>query len=236
MEFYSEISQAYDQIFPFNADKFSFLSEDLSASGSVLDVACATGGYSKNFFEKGFSVTGIDLDSPMIELAKMRYAGISFLAMNMLDIDTIEGDFNCIFCIGNSLVHLPDIESVELFLQKAFHKLSELGFLKLQIINYDRIVHNRITSLPTIKGKNFTFTRNYRLVKNDRYVEFNTILTQGKKVMKNSVRLLTLRKLELTNLLKKAGFTAINHFGSFQSTQFIDDSIPLIITAQKPRK
>lgn len=54
-----------------------------------------------------------------------------------------------VISFGNTIEHLPTKESVETFF-KAVHKiLKPEGLLIVQIINYDRVIDQDITSLPS---------------------------------------------------------------------------------------
>lgn len=249
MAFYEEIAQHYDDIFPVAAAQREFL---LTLAGPapcrVLDVACGTGGYSAALAEAGHETLACDLDPAMVGRAAARPGVFAFAAdMSRLD-QTPELNnltFGLVFCIGNSLVHLPDRETAAATLVQ-FHKLLEPGGrLLLQIINYDRIIDQQIPGLPAIENPaaGLRFTRQYRLDAESGRVAFTTELIladqSGSLKMRsfvNTVELLALRSGELQQFCRQAGFADIRLYGGFSGQPFeIQKSQPLVLVAQKSR-
>lgn len=249
MAFYEEIAQHYDDIFPVAAAQREFL---LALAGPapcrVLDVACGTGGYSAALAEAGHETLACDLDPAMVERAAARPGVLAFTAdMSRLDLtpELKNLTFGLVFCIGNSLVHLPDRETAAATLVQ-FHKLLEPGGrLLLQIINYDRIIDQQIPGLPAIENPaaGLSFTRQYQLAAGTGRVAFTTELIladlSGSRQMRsyvNIVELLALRSGELLQYCQQAGFADIRLYGGFSGQPFeIQKSQPLVLVAEKPR-
>lgn len=243
MGFYEQISKYYDYIFPVGAEQLDFIKSSAgSPPGRLLDVACGTGGYSEALAKSGYSVVSVDLDGKMVEMAREKAANgqldMKVLQCDMGNItDTVSGSFDCIFCIGNSLVHLDDIESVRNSLGQMHAKLLTGGHLLLQIINFDRIFKYGISSLPEITSNDagLSFLRNYRHNRVSGKIHFDTTLTiedkSGFSKYDNSVELLPLTSLELISLMKAEGFGSIEIFGDFNRGSFTADSYLLVIDA-----
>ena len=125
-DFYSSIVKYYEEIFrPSNA-QINFLYE--SAKGiKVLDIACGTGKVAENLNKRGKEVLGIDLEPEMIDIAKMKN-GVDAKVMNMLDVSEIDGYFDLVYCIGNSLPHLSDLNEIEYFISEVKKKITN-GYL-----------------------------------------------------------------------------------------------------------
>lgn len=233
MSFYSEICQNYDQIFPLKQVTLNFLSKELDDHSHLLDVACATGSYSFELSKQGHKVLGIDLDEGMIKMAQAKYPKIPFEVRNMLHINEIEEEFDQIFCIGNSLVHLGSLEEIKDFFIKSHQRLKSNGLIKIQIINYDRILDQGIKELPTITTDHLSFIRKYELSKDQRFVSFNTELITKEERYENSVKLLTLNKHEVETLLKETNYKDIEFFANFKGDPYDKGAIPLIFCAKK---
>lgn len=224
---YNDYAKYFDKIFPASNSTVDFL--DMHFIGTtVLDIGCGSGEYTNALFNKGYNVTGIDLDSEMITYAKQKNSAIPFHVENMLAMN--DKKYDNLYCIGNTLVHLPTKEAIQLFLNKCFHKLND-GSLILQIINYDRIIDQNITSLPTIENADITFKRNY-ILSNDK-VTFSTILTTSKHTYHNSVDLIPLQKKELEEYLHIAGFKSITCYDGFSNTLYHKNSYALVVEAKK---
>ncbi len=206
----------------------------------MLDIACGTGNYSIALARKGYSVCGLDLDENMIAAARRKAAGndVSFVAGNMLDVDMVFRDrmFDLIFCIGNSLVHLGDRDSVTELVKKAFGLLCKNGIFIAQIVNYDRIVRFRIESLPAIERAEHgvTFTRNYEFTEEKpARIDFKTEIRYGGAVIANSVKLLALQSGELVDIVQSAGFSDIRLSGGYDESRYDENSMATVIKALK---
>lgn len=240
MKFYEMLVKSYDTIFPFQPDTFRFIREGLHAGDKVLDAACGTGTYTLPLQEEGILACGVDLEEAMIEEAekKRQRLGIDgdFVVSNMLDIDLVsEGDLRRIFIIGNSLVHLHSLDEVRNFLASAYDLLAKEGDLLLQIINYDRILDQKITKLPDIRvpEAELLFLRRYQYDPAIHKVEFSTTLTLGTESRTSTVDLLPLRRAELEEALNECGFTEIDVYGDFKKSPWTPDSMMLVMAARK---
>ena len=239
MPLYNDLSSIYDIIFPENQAVTEFLSSGLTAQTRILDIACGTGNYSIALAEKGHDVTGIDLDAAMIGAAQRKTAGrtVSFASGNMLDIDRMFHGrrFGLIYCIGNSLVHLPDKDSVSEFARKVSALLEPQGTCLIQIVNYDRIVKHHVESLPSIDKKDdgVTFVRNYEFIEQSEQIRFNTEILSGGEKITNSVQLLALQSADLVSILRSAGFGEIRLFGGYDGSVYSVESMATIVKALK---
>ncbi|MDF2987683.1 MAG: methyltransferase family protein [Eubacterium sp.] len=241
MEFYQQISKYYDYIFPTGKDQLNFLKEVAGKPPkTVLDVACGTGGYSLELCRQGYNVTAVDLDNKMLEQLgeKMKADGssVEIIQANMLQVDQkLSSKFNLAFCIGNSLVHLENIQQIKEFLSNTKKLLENDGSLVLQIINFDRIILRDIKSLPTIENKDvgLTFERNYNYDKQNKSISFLTRLNVEGKSYDNQVPLYPLRQDELIEALTAAGFKKLKLFGDFNGNEFDEyNSYMLVLWAR----
>jgi 2-polyprenyl-3-methyl-5-hydroxy-6-metoxy-1,4-benzoquinol methylase len=241
LAFYEELSKYYDTIFSKEEVTANFLKNGLSDKNRILDLACGTGTYSIEIAKDGHSVVGIDLDKTMIEKAKAKSEvenlTVSFYAEDMRKFKAIANDnlYDMIFCIGNSLVHLNNSDDILQLFRDIHGSLKEAGWMVIQIINYDRIINNNITSLPTISRNDdgVKFVRNYSRTSDKSIINFNTELIvtdeDDEKTYKNSVPLLALRSNEILELAESAGFSNYQLFGGFNSSEFNEDSYALIL-------
>ena len=242
MGFYEQISKYYDYIFPAGDRQLEYIR---NAAGEppkrLLDVACGSGGYSVALAKAGYSVTAVDLDEKMVELAKAKTLkeglGIKVLACNMLDIGKqFRGaSFDLVFCIGNSIVHLGSKKDILGALSQMLSVLKPGGTLVLQIINYDRIMKYHVSGLPAIVDKDIglEFTRNYIYDKNKGIINFNTLLTVdgagGRETYENSIELFPLLSGDMAELMKKAGFSGVEMYGDFVGSPYNDESYMLVV-------
>ena len=236
MKLYNEISKYYDILFPLNFDTLNFLNNNLK--GKVLDLGCGTGLYAKNLDNKFTSVTAIDIDYNMIQSIKeSKNSNVNAICCNIKTIDEVfqNEKFDSIYCIGNTLVHLEDLNSINDLFSKIYNLLTQEGMLIIQIINYDRIIKSSISKLPKIEDKDneLVFERNYEYNKNTNRISFITTLKVSNKELHNQTILIPLMSEELTELLINNGFDVKSKFGNFNEQEFNENSYHLIIKAKK---
>lgn len=242
MGFYEQIAPYYDYIFPAGEQQLEFIKKVAGRTPQkILDIACGTGEYSISLAQQGYNVWATDIDAEMVHRAQKKaienkVAVKTFVSdMRQLDQHTNEL-FDCIFCIGNSIVHLGDADSILTAVIQMKNRLAPSGKLILQIINFDRILSKGITALPTIQNNeiDLEFHRNYIRDKERGLIYFDTVLTvkEGNAPSRftNRVELFPLLASSLKEILTKAGFRSINFYGGFDQESYIPDESFLLVT------
>ncbi len=240
MNFYKSIADYYEQIFPLNKTQVEFVKGSFPEPEklSLLDIGCGTGSLSIELSKIFNEVIAIDLDTSMIDKAlEKEYPKVDFRVMNMLDIEQGFGQqsFDSVICFGNTLVHLESLKSILDFFFQTKKILRENGKLLFQIINYDNIIDIGISGLPTIENEAIKFVRNYTYYPAKNSIAFETILTikKSKQQIKNTIQLYPLRKAEIEELLRQAGFSDWKFYGNFMRDALTEKSIPLVVEADK---
>lgn len=241
MEFYQAISKHYDAIFPLGEAQLKLLLEEFACKKKILDLACGTGTYALALGAKGFQVYGLDLDASMVAEAKSKAeqeGRAEFLVADMQECVKLfpPKSFGGIFCIGNSLVHLPSKEHLSTLVKNVFDLLEEGGVFISQIVNYDRVLHYSVTELPVIHNRQakVKFIRKYKYNEEQRRIIFSgTLEVEGEKPVTNSVTLLPLLKDEMIAMHQEAGFKHIETLGGFRREPFTLDTQALVVVARK---
>lgn len=240
--FYETLSDYYDKVFPLSNPCKSFIEKQLTkTTNKLLDVGCSTGELDIFLGEKGYNVLGIDLDNKMIQMANdkinNREIPVQFKAINMENLqEDLSGEtFDGIISIGNTLVHLTETTQIKEVLKQMAFLLNPQGVLIIQIINYDRIITQNVTHLPTIRNENISFIREYEYDENDNKVLFKTVLNviNENKKYENEISLFPLRYETLKSILLELGLKNIQWYGNFNGDPYEWDSYATIVTAQK---
>jgi SAM-dependent methyltransferase len=262
-EFYSSISKYYSEIFPFQPMQLQFVKSmlgDLSRK-QILDIGCATGELAFQMAQTGACVTGIDLNDDLLLQAKMKCSGFPALGAggqsayvseceselaspnpkfqhgNMLELKTDfhSGQFHAGLCFGNTLVHLQNTELVQQTLAGVYAVLKTGGHFLLQILNYDYILHERVTTLPVIETEIIRFIRKYRFSENGPLIYFQTelLIKSENKTTVNETPLFPIQSNQLYHLLQNAGFTEIQFYSSFKMEPFGGKHLPLVVSCRK---
>lgn len=248
-EYYEAIARHYDEIFPMNPTTLAFLREQAGAAPShVLDIACGNAAYAAALASEGYHVEGVDLDAGMLRASeeKRQEQGLAenlrLLLGDMLQLDSLGlAEPDMAFCIGNSLVHLPGQAQISTFLEKLNGLLRPNGRLVIQILNYHRILHHKLTQLPITRRSDGSvlFERLYdydvpQAPDALRRILFHTRLHAEGMIHESRIPLIALRPEELQALLEEAGFCDIQLFGDFKRASFDpESSYTLVATAEK---
>jgi glycine/sarcosine N-methyltransferase len=244
-EFYQSIAPWYDRIFPVDPAAVSFtagrigIPADGAPALSVLDAGCGTGGLAHGLAGLGFRVTGIDSDGEMVRLATEKcraFPNTRFEVMDLRDAGSrfYGASFSAVVCLGNTLVHLTSREEISGFIRKVRGLLKKGGLFLVQILNYDRILDQGVTVLPTLEDEKVRFERIYRQEAGSERFWFRTVLTvkSGPRKIENAVPLIPLRRGELAGMLVNAGFSGVEWFGDFNGDPLTDASLPMIVEAR----
>ncbi len=243
MGFYQALSRYYDELFPASPQTCDFLERFLRPGGSALDVACGTGNYACALAQRGYRVVGVDLDAEMIKRALEKVSGSNprFLKGDMLKVrEILFESFDLVYCIGNSLPHLPDEEAVAWALHGFFSLTEPGGALVLQTVNFDRVFETGRTEFPPIERAGVRFERDYVP-----YPECGRVIFVGKITVSRGgrtrsaterIKLLAVKREELTALVEAAGFRRLEVFGDFKGSPWSGASPATVISAYRPEE
>lgn len=259
---YNRLSDYYDQIFTFEESIAEKLEREFpkKEKGTLVDLACGTGTYTIHLAEKGYTLLGIDLDEEMIERAIQKISKekgslrerLAFRSGNMEELSSILSQnpftdpLQGIYCLGNSLPHLPSIEKIYTFFVDVKEILkgsgSKDGRFLLQTVNFDKLPEEGEVTLPFIRNEEegILFTRTYKMTKAEKKITFVTELqfldskdeATGMKSIKGEVDLVRTESNILLDAVKKAGFSDIRTYGSYKDTEYIPtESFLFILSA-----
>lgn len=242
MALYDDIAGFYSEIFPVKKIRLDFIDSAIGQDDiSILDIGCASGELALALAQKGYRVTGIDLDEKMVQVAQ-RSAGKRGLTAEFRPLDMMEmgqafppASFDLALCFGNTLPHLDGLEKIKTFLAAVFSILKAGGRLVVQIVNYDRILAQGIKELPRLESENYIFSRHYDPGEMAGYIRFVTELTVKKsgQSIKNSHRLYPLTSGELSQAITGAGFSAFSFLGDEIGIPYSQESPGLLAIAEK---
>jgi SAM-dependent methyltransferase len=127
-----------------------FLREVLAGAPSkrLLDLGCGTGEHARFLQEEGFDVTGVDASEAQLAQAREAGPGPEFVRGDLAALGSaVCGPFGGAISLGNGLPHLFP-EEMARFLAGLAPLLLPGSPVLFQLLNYDRILDQRVTSLP----------------------------------------------------------------------------------------
>lgn len=236
LTFYSMLSKDYDTLFPLNQKTISFIKEEVPKEGMIIDIAAGTGNHALALAKETYTVVATDLDDNMVrimqEKASQEKIAMKALKLPMEQTSTINTkNFDAALCLGNSLVHLKNLKQIKSFLLDVYALLANNGTFIVQTVNYDRVLREKVTSLPAINREHVSFIRTYSF--DNGIVRFRGQLKYDDESFENEVDLFPVTSDQLSQLLCEVGFKTINIYGSFSRAPFDETSLPMIVVAKK---
>jgi SAM-dependent methyltransferase len=242
-EFYQSIARYYDYIFPLSGTLKEFLlSCRIGKEDDVLDIGCATGEVVLHIAQYARTVTGIDLDADLVDIARRKQGdrradSVSFTVGDMANLGALfsHGQFRFALCLGNTLVHLLSSGRIDLFLQSVAAILADDGIFVFQVLNYEKILSRRTADLPLIDNEKVTFERRYDHDIHRPLLAFNTrlFIKEPHQIIDNSIDLYPLRREEIVKMKGAALFRSVRFLGGFDGRPFDPEDDLLIGVWQK---
>lgn len=248
--FYHVLSGYYDTLFPEDPEITGFLAgvfddgagaSPYGSRGPVIDAACGTGTYTDALVRRGIPCVGFDADPAMVALARSgdRHGLVvpGTLQSMRETVRSLTGDKyrnvppRGIFCIGNSLPHLPNDSAVDRFFRDARMILESDGApLVVQVINFARFLSSRAAALPSIERPDVTMRRRYRPSGTPGKVVFEAeLIPRDRPAVRSETELLALNTERLERISTDAGFNEPILFGGYDGSPYDRETSFVII-------
>ena len=253
MKAFDDISLAYDNTIDWESRlerEMPFLRSliENAENPRVFDMACGSGRHSIALASHGANVTGIDASKSMIEAAK-RHAeneGVvpKFIVADMETIrTTVDGPFDLVICLGNSLALVKDIDSLKHVVRDVFQILKDGGSFVVQVLNFEEIHWSGFRNFPMKTGKlsngeEITFAR---LFEHSDYPFSSTLVMSAFRKKEgewtsevSTQKVLNLKHDKMKSILLEAGFTSVEIYSDYARGSFLSkDDRSMVILSTK---
>jgi predicted TPR repeat methyltransferase len=124
---------------------------------SHLDIACGTGPHVKHFIDFGYQSSGLDLNQPMLDLAKIRCPSAQFSLQNMCNF-VVEQPLDLITCFLYSIHYSGNLEQLKACILSAYHALTDNGVFCFNVVDKNKINNSAFVKHSSQQdGSEFTF-------------------------------------------------------------------------------
>jgi glycine/sarcosine N-methyltransferase len=214
----------------------------------LLDVACGTGQHAIALAREGYEVTATDLSAAMVERAQANAAAAGVrLHIHRLGFGelagALEGLYDAIICLGNSLPHITDAIALREALEDFTHVLKPGGIVVIQNRNFDRVLARQERFMPPevhrTGEQEWVFMRFYDFCGEQLRFNVARLHRQGDEEWKVQLEHTQLRAWHtetLYRLLNDAGLDLVSALGSYRSEVFDPlASSDLVLLARRPQ-
>jgi SAM-dependent methyltransferase len=208
----------------------------------ALDLACGTGTYALALAARGLPVIGVDLSPAMVAAARARAQAAGLTAewrvapMQALG-RAVDGHFDLILCMGNSIPHLLRPADLAATLRGCRQRLRPGGHLLLHLLNYARIVRRQERLVSIDREGDRAFIRFYDFLRTR--LRFNLLTVDwARHTGQGTLRSVDLRACtasELTAAAVGQGLQEVQCWGGLDFSPFtLEESETLLLQARAP--
>lgn len=200
----------------------------------ILDLACGYGRHANQLAELGHYVTGIDITSGFLEIAKRKAkekgVNVRYILEDMQKISFHE-EFDRVFLIFTSFGYFTDQENFQV-LKNVANALKPGGLFCFDLFNRDVFLKYFLPYIVVERGNDVMIDRNTFDSITGRVYNKRIVIRNGKRKDKPFfIRLYNLT--EIRDLLNRAGLSIYKNYGDWNSRPFTNDSRRMIIIAKK---
>lgn len=198
----------------------------LPSGAKILDVPCGVGRHSLQFARRGYQVTGIDISSACLSIAKKRFAhrNIKYQIGDMSDLRAFKGKFDCVLNLFTSFGYFHTDKENENVLREMYRALKPGGKLVLNLIDRDWIM-KAFEPVRWSFGNGILSMEASKYDRKTKYNESQFVMIDPRKSKPlllhyhyHRVRLYS--QPEIAALFKRVGFRKLQVIGSYMGEKF----------------
>ncbi|MFT5558363.1 MAG: ubiquinone/menaquinone biosynthesis C-methylase UbiE [Psychromonas sp.] len=123
-----------------------------------LDLACGTGPHVRHFLNFGYQSSGLDINQPMLLLAKNRCPEAQFTLKNMCSFD-VEQPLDLITCFLYSIHYSDGIEKLKECIKSVYNALNTKGVFCFNVVDKNKIEnHSLVRHTAEHDNSHFVFS------------------------------------------------------------------------------
>lgn len=207
---------------------------ELDKPMKILDLACGHGRHANRLAELGHNVTGVDITSGFLEIAKKeakeKGVSVDYIMEDMRKI-SFQKEFDRVLLLFTSFGYFEDDDNLKV-LKNVANALKPGGLFCFDTFNRDVFLKNFLPCIVMEKGNDLMIDRNTFDSVTGRLYTRRIVIRNGKRKYKPFfVRLYN--PTEIRDLLSKASLTICKIYEDWDAKPFTTDSRRIIIVAKK---
>lgn len=217
-------------------DRLIKLLGDLQGKRDVLDLCCGIGRHSIEFARKGFSVTGVDITRPYLDIAAetAKKAG--------LEIDFVQSDmrtfcrpesFDMVANLCTSFGYFDDIQDDINVLKNIYTSLRSGGKFVIEILGKE-VIASTFRKVEELEYDGYKVVATSKIINDWNRLECRRVIT--KDGLQNEI--IAYHRLysatELKQYLKDIGFVNSKVYGDFAGAPYDNEAKSMVIISEKP--
>lgn len=221
--------------------QFAIRTLDLQPGHTVLDLCCGQGRHSIALASTGIRVTGVDLSTQMLDLARESSRHLAnppeFIQADMRQLPrAISGRFDAVINMFSSFGYLESEDDDQAVLHQIANALKPGGKAMMDLLNREWVIRHNEPFEWQIKddGTIVLEHRNLDLAASINHLTFTEIAPDGTRREPSELHMRLYTLTEMTKMLKAADLTLANVHGGFNGKDYGVDTRRMIIIARKP--
>jgi SAM-dependent methyltransferase len=195
----------------------------LEAGDRVLDVPCGAGRHSSALADLGMEVTGLDISSACLRLARIacKDRAVALKSADMSQLARYRGEFDAVVNLFSSFGYFSSDQKNERVLKELVSTLKPGGKIAIHLINRDWLLKVfKAVEWREEKEKTLIEVRKYD--PKTRYIESKLIAIDRKsgKSKTYPVHMRLYSKTEMVRMMRGCGLKDIQVFGDFEGGKF----------------
>ncbi len=199
--------------------------------GQLLDLACGIGRHSAELAKQGFTVTGVDITRPYLEIARANAeeAGLSITYEHGDMRDYCRPDhFNVIVSMCTSFGFFENIEEDRTVLQNCYRSLKKGGKMVIDVLGKE-VIAAQFKEKQWVTYDEYELLAEARITDDWSWIECKWVILKGdhKKELRYSHRLYS--AYELKAAVRAAGFGDVAAFGDLSGRTAYDNNAKSLV-------
>lgn len=220
------LSMIHDEIF--QMDDTEWIDRYLQKSQRVLELGCGPGRILGHLSRRGISETvGLEIDRSMFEAVKSSFAGsenVQILQQDFTKPWMIDGDFNLILCMANTLTMLTNDEEWKAVFAQVRQRLRTDGKFLFWVRSSVGTNATKFTRKVNVEGVDYDFSYGFDEDFELRIRTYHLNVSRGSEIEKNVVRTRIISADEIRDLVDETGLRVEGLYQDVQESPYNHDS------------